>query len=519
MAQHYRVELVAEDAAPALQALHALLAAGVAPDRVRWHDAESAQPGLFDALPAAGAPDPEASGRITPDLPRTALHAGDDAPWTALGLPAGFAELARAVAMHADADRFAHLHALAWRLLAEPRAWNDVLAPERQRLQHMAQQVRREIHKMHAFVRFRPLQGAHGVQHVAWFEPQHAVVRAAAPFFARRFAAMAWSILTPRISVDWREGRLHFGPGAAAAQAPAPDAGEALWLAYYASIFNPARLNTAAMAREMPRRYWHNLPEARLITPLVASAPERSARMQALATRTTARRLPLKAIAAMPPPLRSPQARLDDLAARARHCSDCPLAAAATQTVWGRGAPGATLMVVGEQPGDQEDLAGQPFVGPAGQLLQRAMAQLGWPAEALYLTNAVKHFGFQLRGKRRLHKSPGQREAAACAQWLQAEIATVSPRAIVALGSTAASSVLDRPVRVADCAGRWLQRADGTPVRVVHHPAAVLRRAESGAPSFDEWVMALAQAWPPELPRQLAGDHRTWPAPRPGIAP
>src|SRR6195952_5851452 len=116
---------------------------------------------------------------------------------------------------------------------------------------------------------------------------------------------------------------------------------------------------------------------------------------------------------------------LATLRSRAAHCRECPLGALAPQTVWGEGAPRARLMLVGEQPGDREDLVGKPFVGPAGHLLDQALHTLGWPREALYVTNAVKHFKYELRGKRRMHKTPGQLEILACLHWLESEIAAV----------------------------------------------------------------------------------------------
>ena len=143
---------------------------------------------------------------------------------------------------------------------------------------------------------------------------------------------------------------------------------------------------------------------------------------------------------------------------QAAHCRECPLGALATQTVWGEGAERARLMVVGEQPGDREDLVGRPFVGPAGHLLDKALAALGWDRAALYVTNAVKHFKYELRGNRRMHKTPGQLEILACAHWLQGEIDTVEPAAIVALGGTAARSLLGRPVKVLTERGLWADR-------------------------------------------------------------
>ncbi len=191
----------------------------------------------------------------------------------------------------------------------------------------------------------------------------------------------------------------------------------------------------------------------------------------------------------------SPARTLQALREAAAACRDCPLGAAATQVVFGEGAPQARLMLVGEQPGDKEDLAGHPFVGPAGGVLRRALAQLGWPPEAVYITNAVKHFSFTLRGKRRMHKTPTQREANACLQWLEREIATVRPAAIVALGATAARQLLGQAVAVLRDRGQWFTRADGIPVLITLHPSALLRgdRAQFEA-AYAAWVDDLARA-------------------------
>ncbi len=264
---HWQIDYHAHDAEPTLRALSALLASGAAPHEVRWRERSDAQGDLLDGGDASPGHAP----------------AGEQPPLRALqALPAGFTALAPTVALHASAHRFPRLHRMARALTADPARWQDALDPERLALERMAHEVKREIHKMHAFVRFRPLDGGDGaVRHVAWFEPVHHIVRAAAPFFVDRFAALPWAILTPRLSVQWDREALRFFTGAERSQAPPPDAGEALWLDYYRSIFNPARLKTGAMRREMPRRYWKNLPEAQAITGLVQQAPERSARMAA----------------------------------------------------------------------------------------------------------------------------------------------------------------------------------------------------------------------------------------------
>ncbi|MGM9485182.1 TIGR03915 family putative DNA repair protein [Roseateles sp. NT4] len=233
-----------------------------------------------------------------------ALLAGADAAWTrdvgaqaalfadavapsalAWMPPQGWDELGRRVAMHADDSRYARLLVFARRLQAEPGLWLDVLDPERRQLQSMVRQVEREIHKMHAFVRFREVadeEAAGGRRHVAWFEPAHHVLRAVAPFFVQRFAQHPWAILTPRGCLHWDGQRLTGAGPARREDAPPEDAGEALWLTYYRSIFNPARLMVAAMKKEMPVRYWALMPETQLIGELVRDAPRREGQMRRL---------------------------------------------------------------------------------------------------------------------------------------------------------------------------------------------------------------------------------------------
>ncbi len=189
-----------------------------------------------------------------------------------------------------------------------------------------------------------------------------------------------------------------------------------------------------------------------------------------------------------------------------QRCRECPLGYFATQAVAGEGALRPALMLVGEVPGDREDLQGHPFVGPAGQLLFRAIDALGWPREALFVTNAVKHFKFELRGTRRIHKTPSQREAAACLHWLEEEIDQVEPRAAVALGATAARSLMHRTVAVTRERGQWLRRADELPVLVTLHPSALLRaRGEEREAAYRRWLDDL---------RRADGVVAAWPRPR-----
>jgi uracil-DNA glycosylase len=245
------------------RACRALWAEQVAPEHVSWHSADDAEGDLFEA-------DTERSAAAAP--------ASNVPPVNA---PAAFMPLAESVVLHADPGRFGLLYRLLWRLQTEPGLRRDALDADWVRADEMAQAVRRDIHKMKAFVRFRSIadDGEGQPLHVAWFEPEHHIVEAVAPFFARRFTAMRWAILTPERSARWDGTRLAFGPGGRRDQTPPADAGETLWLTYYRSIFNPARLKLKTMQKEMPRRYWQNLPEAQLIEPLAATAAERSMTM------------------------------------------------------------------------------------------------------------------------------------------------------------------------------------------------------------------------------------------------
>jgi DNA polymerase len=190
-----------------------------------------------------------------------------------------------------------------------------------------------------------------------------------------------------------------------------------------------------------------------------------------------------------------PRVSLAALRDALQRCRECPLGRLATQGVAGEGALRPALMLVGEVPGDQEDLRGHPFVGPAGQLLFRATDSLGWPREALFVTNAVKHFKFELRGKRRIHKTPSQSEAAACLHWLEDEIALVAPRAAIALGATAARSLMRRSIAVTREHGRWLQRDDDLRVLVTLHPSALLRmRGQEREAAYEQWLGDLRNA-------------------------
>jgi probable DNA metabolism protein len=414
------------------------------------------------------------------------------APSRAVTVPAAFVDLARLVAHHRDRERFSLLYTLLWRLREERGLLEVAVDPLVARLERMAKAIRRDVHKMHAFVRFREMAGEDGLHHVAWFEPEHRILALAAPFFQRRFAAMRWSILTPEQSAHWNGMVLEIGAGAERPPA-ATDGAEALWRTYYASIFNPARLKVAAMRAEMPRKYWKNLPEAPLIAPLVAGAAVRTGAMVAAAP-APANPRPQR-LAAMASDERPEAGSLAALGEEAAGCRRCPLWRPATQTVFGEGPQDAEIVLVGEQPGDREDLAGRPFVGPAGEVLDRALREAGIDRERVYVTNAVKHFKFAARGKRRLHQRPNAGEIEACRFWLAGELALLRPRLVVALGATALHSLAGKAMPVGRNRGRLLELG-GLPVLATVHPSYLLRLpdAEAKAREYRLFVEDLKRA-------------------------
>ncbi len=409
-----------------------------------------------------------------------------------------FVALAQSMIQHRSPERLPLLYRLLWRLREEPNLLSVVTDPDVLKASHFDQAVHRASHKMKAFVRFREVPGETEA-YAAWFEPPHRVTEATAPFFARRFSGMAWSLLTPDACAHWDGAQLSFSPGADRSQAPADDALEEAWATYFASIFNPARLNASAMQQHMPKRYWRNLPETRLIPNLIATAQERTAAMVQSAPTTPSRRT-MKAALRMArdrPAEGGAPSNLEEVAAGVDVCRRCDLWRDATQGVAGEGPGRAKLMFVGEQPGDQEDLAGHPFVGPAGKVLDRALAEAGVPRSETYVTNAVKHFKHEPRGKRRLHKTPDRGEVQACRWWLDAERRIVRPRVIVALGATAALSVFGKATPIAANRGQALQLPDQAQAVVTYHPSFLLRVPDEAAKAkaYAEFVEDLKLAW------------------------
>lgn len=430
-------------------------------------------------LCAAGVPPGEVSWR-PPSAPRSLLG-GDPEPAphaTTVRAPQRFVELARKAVCLRDTQRFSRLYALLVRLQDRAAALEDPSDRDAAWLWAADKAIRRDVHKMHAFVRFKAAgTGETGRERfAAWFEPEHRILELAAPFFQRRFSNMDWVIVTPDATAGWDGETLRYGPPGTRADVPADDAVEDQWRTYFRSIFNPARLKVHAMTAEMPRKYWKNLPEAALIPEMIAGAEARSRTMQAAAP-TEPSRLSQRLIERRTAEINvgeSAPAGLDEVRRQAAACTRCLLHCNASQTVFGEGPADARLMIVGEQPGDEEDLAGRPFVGPAGHVLDRSLTAAGIDRREAWVTNAVKHFKYERRGKRRIHQRPVSGEIDHCRWWLDQERRLVKPDLTVALGASAARGLLGRSVKVSDLRGRVIEAA-GSPALITVHPSYLLR--------------------------------------------
>lgn len=455
-----------------------LLAGGVSPDLAGWSD--STHPSLFVS--------DEARGKVSNVVP-------------AATVPKEFLRLLRTVALHRDPRRWDLMYRLLWRLHKDGR---DILADaadaEFALARRFEREVRRDLHKMHAFVRFRelpPLEEGGGPRFIAWYEPQQLILHEGARFFVRRFANMNWTIVTPEGAAVWDQRELRLEDSPPRDSLPRSDAHESLWRTYYRSICNVARLKPAAMKREMPMHRWKNLPETAEIPALMREASRSVSRFDEPAAR--ARHAPIRSLG---PARQDDGAQLPDQPELDR-CRRCPLWENATQAVSGEGPPNARLVLVGEQPGDEEDLQGRPFVGPAGRLLDQLLEEAGIDRKSVYVTNAVKHFKWEPRGKRRLHKTPAQQEVVACEIWLRGELERLRPSVVVALGATALRALSADTGPVGKSRGELLRTDEGLALVATWHPSALLRARDASMETMRaEVVQDLRRA-----ATIAAGDH------------
>lgn len=441
-------------------AARVLLMCNVSPADVVWESGSSVESGL---------------GFGESELPVPSLTAASPS------VPPAFLELAQTVICHSDPDRFALLYRLLWRIRSERHLIGIVSDPDVIAARKLEKSVRRDSHKMKAFVRFKEVPSRDPMERrrafFAWFEPDHYIVARMAPFFKRRFFDMDWVIATPKGSAAWDGEELTVSDEPAEKPEIRDDADE-LWRIYYANIFNPARLKVKAMTAEMPKKYWKNLPEADLIPDLIANA---EAKVREMAERAASQppafhqRLQHRMAAGELNEPSFPEGTLEALCQEARHCTRCELHCRATQTVFGEGSQSARVMFVGEQPGDQEDLAGRPFVGPAGKVFDTVVNEVGLDRRAFYVTNAVKHFKYEPRGKRRIHQKPNQGEIQACRWWLTKEVELIKPSLVVAMGATAYYALTDHKEKLQDVRGMPIAMSSGCTLFVTVHPSYLLR--------------------------------------------
>jgi uracil-DNA glycosylase len=460
--------LLVETFAEWREAARELLVHDVPPEAVTWSTPCAGGDLFSGAPPTAG--QPANPSDLPPPASDQARHGPTHGPTHgAPRIPRSLMDMLQAAACCRVPDRWAFLYRVIWRWQQGEHEVQSPADEDGARLHAMVKAVHREEHDMHAYIRFRERPPEAGPpRFVAWYEPRHDVLPQVAEHFISRMGKVSWMIATPEASVLWDGQTLHNTGPLVKNAGDLEDTGEALWLTYYRSVFNPARLNADVMRQHIASDRWKNLPEGKIVPQMISEA-SRGARkvgqFQAVGQRkgTT---IPIAPEDAQPE--RQQPSQLDE-------CRRCELWQFATQAVGGEGPKKAKIMFVGEQPGDQEDLAGQPFVGPAGKLLDRVCEAAGVDRESIYVTNAVKHFKWEPRGKRRLHKTPAQKEIEACHYWLEKELAHVKPTVIVALGATALKSVMRTAnVTLKNSLGKPLFH-EGHWIVTTYHPSYVLR--------------------------------------------
>ena len=373
-------------------------------------------------------------------------------------VPRALVSLASQAIQARDPERFGLLYSLVWRANAGEKLLDDDSDPDVSLVRRMALAVRADAHRMRTNMRFLPVPEDDGTRFLGWFEPAHFVLPANAQLITRRFPDLALTIVTPDGAAHWDGSSLLFGSGLRHAEDD--DALQAWWEHHRDRLLEQATdevsVPEAEAVDEAPRP-----PDHPALGPIVLHTK------------------------------RDPALRRS--AQEASACRRCPLYEPATQVVFGEGPPDAPVMFVGEQPGDQEDVIGRPFVGPAGQMMDRAMEEAGIDRRMIYVTNAVKHFKFTPRGKRRIHQTPEVPEIQACRFWLDVERTHVRPRLLVAMGGSAARSLLGRAVTIGRERGRPIQMPDGQAVFVTVHPSFLLRVPDAAAKAreYDAFVRDL----------------------------
>lgn len=418
-------------------AARALLLAGTRPDDVVWDDPASAAD-LFS--------EPE-------DRPA-------DIAARAVGVvPPRFLELAEIAVCHREPIRFGLLYRLLFRLQKDRDLIGARSDPDVSKLYRLVSEVRRESGRLRSVIEAR-----HEDRVAIWFEPEHYVLERTASHLVRTVRGQ-WAILTPYRCAAWDGARLVFGRGARRQDAPRASGPADAWAAYFAAIFGGGVvLDLRGNSPPSPDIPPQPIMEAGMASHIDTAVSAHAAR-------------PRRADADEATEIVS----LAAARAAVQGCRRCPLFEHATQAVFGEGPRTAEVMFVGEQPGDQEDLAGKPFVGPAGGVLDRALEAVGIDRRRIYVTNAVKHFKFEPRGKKRIHQKPNAGEIKACRFWLDLERRFVHPQVIVAMGATAIHGVLGKSASIRSLRGEPLRLPEGEWLVATIHPSYLLRMPDRDA--------------------------------------
>ncbi|NYH27025.1 UdgX family uracil-DNA binding protein [Paraburkholderia bryophila] len=465
------------------RAARALLRQEIEPAQVEW--VELASDALEGARSDAGqdtsspAVTSTSGTTDTTDISATAVTGSSPTPNNTAppAIPRELLARLKAAACYRAPDRWALLYRVLWRWTHGERQVIALDDPDGAQLAQRIQSVDHESEDLVTLTLFRRRDPSMGLpEFVGWYEPHHDLLERAAAYFGKRMGDSTWMLATPQGAAFWNGMLLRIGrpateesaqtahalpAGAMAGEAITSEPTEALWLAYYASAFN-------AEPAPVPLRYWRT-PAAG--PPLPARlARERSRLGAQSAAVTVPERAPIE-YSAVTPPLREPTGPLAT-------CRRCALWRNAKQAVAGAGPARATLMVVGEQPGEYENQHGEPFGGPAGQLLDTVLARAGLERSALYLTYAIKHYKWETLDQQRIHRTPAPREVEACQYWLEQELTHIAPRVVVTLGATALKALTGAHVNLSEYLGQTIAR-DGRLIVPTWHPSYALRTADA----------------------------------------
>ncbi|TKC78965.1 DUF4130 domain-containing protein [Trinickia terrae] len=470
-----------------------LLLEAAAPHEVEWIEAG----GSAALLTANGMPafaESSAEAETETEAPNTATATAAPAASVALTIPRSLLTRLEAAACYRAPDRWAFLYRILWRWAQGQRSVISEQDADGARLAMRIREVDKELQQMQALLRFRRRAPPLGPpEFVGWFEPRHDVLERAAPHFAKRMGRSSWVIATPCGAAFWDGALLRVDRTtepeealtslSSTGEAATGDAAEALWLAYYESTFNPDYPYEAALPSHLPVRYWKPPANGRH-SPAFAVRPLASSRQAAQAA-------PASSTVSVPapepkPPAASPGSRAPPASLAA--CKLCGIWRSKWKPVAGAGPVPAAIMLVGEQPGEQDEIAGEPLRGAAGELLDEVLRRAELERSGLYLTNALKHGKWDVldsprqtahgQSTIRVHKTPPPSEVEACGYWLDDELKRVQPRAIVALGTTALRALTRQPLSLSEYLGQTVSH-DGWLIVPTYHPAYALRTSDA----------------------------------------